>query len=156
MSKELVSRNTKSVTVSVQCKQCNLNNCCSFVGNYRMATGSYNVIRFPTTRAFVGAFFFLLLLGFFLVTNIKCKAGGRVRLMNELRHQEKKTRQKTRSRCSHSSLSQSWYKSSLNLSHYAFLHYWGHLAIALLFFKKRKIVWLQQTVNIYIHSKYGR
>ena len=34
--------------------------------------------------------FFFLLLASFLLTNIKCKAGGRVRLMNELRHQDKK------------------------------------------------------------------
>ena len=103
-------------------------------------------------------FFYFFLASSYLVTNIKCKAGGRVRLMNELRHQaKKKTRQKTRSRCSHSSLSQSWYKSSLNLSHYAFLHYWGHLAIALLFlFKKENTILTAADIIYYILSKNGR
>ena len=41
------------------------------------------------TRIRWGFFCFFFSASSFLVTNIKCKAGGRVRLMNELRHQAK-------------------------------------------------------------------
>ena len=46
------------------------------------------------TRIRWGFFCFFFSASSFLVTNIKCKAGGRVRLMNELRHQAKKNSSK--------------------------------------------------------------
>ena len=104
--------------------------------------------------------FFLLLLGFFFFSDKYKVQGGRPSKVNErIKAPSKhKTRQKTRSRCSHSSLSQSWYKSSLNLSHYAFLHYWGHLAIALLFLfmKENAILTAADICIIFFQSMVGK